>query len=385
MSAKKDYYEILGIKKSASLDEIKKVYRELALKFHPDRVPHEQKKEAEEKFKEISEAYAVLYDANKRALYDQYGHAGIDQRYAQEDIFRSADFDSVFRGMGDVGLGGGIFEEIFSDLGFDIFGSGTRQGRARRGRNIEFEVDITLEEAYKGATKTLNVPRYEICSVCSGSGAKPGSKKTTCPTCKGRGKQVISQGFFQMSQTCQRCHGEGTLVGNPCIECNGQGRVKVNRKIEVKIPAGVDTGSHLRIRGEGEEGTAGRGDLYIIINVKEDRVFNRIDNDITCTIDIPLTKAILGGEAEVPTLEGPVKMKIPAGTQSGKVFRLRGKGMPSLHQGYASGDELIKVNVLIPIDLNGEQKSLIEQFARLRREDIDSRTSFSDKIKRAFK
>jgi len=383
-AAKRDYYEILGVKKSASLDEVKKAYRELALKFHPDRVPVEQKKDAEEKFKDISEAYAVLSDSSKRGLYDQYGHAGIDQKYAQEDIFRGADFDSVFRGMGDVGLGGSVFEEIFSDLGFDIFGGGSsRQGRARRGRNIEYEVDITLQEAYKGVEKVLTVPRYETCHVCSGSGAKPGTKRTTCPTCKGRGKQVISQGFFQMSQTCPSCHGEGVMVGSPCNECHGQGKVKVTRKIEVKIPAGVETGSHLRIRGEGEEGTAGKGDLYLILNVKEDKIFNRVESDITCTVEIPLTKAILGGVVEVPTLDGPVEMKIPVGTQSGKIFRLRGKGMPSL-RGYANGDELVRVNVVIPYDLNKEQKILIEQFAKLRGENVQNHSSFSEKIKKAF-
>ena len=211
MPTKRDYYEILGVKKSASLDEIKKAYRTLALSHHPDRVPADKKKEAEEKFKEISEAYAVLSDSQKRALYDQYGHAGIDQKYSYEDIFRGADFSSIFEGLSDSGFGGSIFEEIFGDSGFDIFGtgSGRRTSRQRRGRDIQIEVNISMEEAYTGVQKSITVPRYDLCSTCSGSGAKPGTRKTACPACGGRGKQTISQGFFQLTQTCGRCHGEG--------------------------------------------------------------------------------------------------------------------------------------------------------------------------------
>ncbi|MDD5155720.1 MAG: molecular chaperone DnaJ [Candidatus Omnitrophica bacterium] len=384
MSTKRDYYEVLGVKKSASLDEIKKAYRDLALRYHPDRVPHEQKKEAEEQFKEISEAYAVLSDAKKRGLYDQYGHAGIDQKYAYEDIFKGADFGSVFEGMGDFGLGGGIFEDIFSDLGFDIFGSRQRtSGRGRRGRDLQISVDITLEEAAQGIEKTITIPGYETCSTCSGSGAKPGTKQLTCPQCRGSGRMVISSGFFQMAQTCSRCRGEGTVIQTPCPDCKGQGKTKVTRKLKVKIPAGVDTGSQLRMRGEGELGLAGRGDLYVIIEVRPHRVFERHHNDILVQINIGLAKAILGGEVEVATLDGKVKMKIPAGTQSDSIFRLKGKGLPDLHS-RQFGDELVKISVNIPRNLTIQQRQLIEEYARLSGEETNSKSSFSDKIKKAF-
>lgn len=386
-STKRDYYEILGVKKSAGLDEIKKAYREMALRFHPDRVPAEQKKEAEEKFKEVSEAYAVLSDSQKRAIYDQYGHAGVDQKYAYEDIFRGADFGSVFQDLGDYGMGGGLFDEIFSDLGFDISGGrgrrGATGGRTRRGRDLEVTASIALEEAASGIEKTITLPRYETCETCGGSGAKPGSKKSTCPQCKGSGRTVVSNGFFQLAQTCARCHGEGSTIQTPCPHCNGEGRTKVTRKIKVKIPAGVDTGSHLRIRGEGEAGTAGRGDLYVIIEVSPHSVFERHDNNLLTETTISLSKAILGGEVEVPTLEGRVAMKIPAGTQSGRVFRLKEKGIPDIH-GRERGDELVKVNVEIPSRLTEKQRELIEEFARLSGEDIN-RDSFTDKIKKAFK
>jgi molecular chaperone DnaJ len=385
MATKRDYYEILGIKKNATLDEIKKAYREQALRYHPDRVPHEQKKEAEEKFKEISEAYAVLSDSQKRALYDQYGHSGIDQRYAYEDIFKGADFSSVFEGLGDFGLGGGIFDEIFSDLGFDISGSRARRSsRQRRGRDLEITVAITLEETATGTEKTINVPRYEACSTCGGSGAKPGTKKITCPQCRGSGRTVVSRGFFQLAQTCSRCGGEGSIIQAPCSICQGQGRTKVTRKIQVKIPAGVDTDSQLRIRGEGEAGAAGKGDLYVAIEVKPHAVFQRRDNDILTEINISLVKAILGGDVEVPTLNGKVQMRIPAGTQSGKIFRLKAKGIPDLH-GNGIGYELIRVNVDIPTSLTPQQRRLIEEFARISGEDITSKDSFTDKIKKAFK
>ena len=385
MTAKRDYYEVLGVKKNATLEEIKKAYRELALRYHPDRVAPEQKKEAEEKFKEISEAYAVLSDSEKRALYDQYGHAGIDQRYAYEDIFKGADFSSVFQGMGDFGFGGSLFEEIFSDLGFDIFGSRSRgaSSRARRGRDLEIAVDITLEEAATGVEKTLTVPRYETCNTCGGTGAKPGTKKTTCPQCKGQGRVVVTSGFFQIAQTCPRCHGEGTLIQTPCPDCGGQGRTKVTRKIKVKIPAGVDTGSSLRVRGEGESGTAGRGDLYVIIEVKPHPIFQRQGNDIITQINISFTKAILGGEVQVPTIDGNAQMKIPAGTQSGRIFRLREKGIPDLH-GRGKGDELVKVNVEIPTRLTPEQRRLIEEFARLSGEEVN-KDGFAERLKRTFR
>jgi molecular chaperone DnaJ len=368
MPAKRDYYEVLGVQKSASLDEIKKAFRELALKHHPDRVPAEQKKEAEEKFKEISEAYAVLSDSKKRALYDQYGHSGIDQKYAQEDIFRGADFGSIFKGMSDSGFGGGFFDQLFGDLGIDIFGTKSR-GRSRRGRDLEITVDISLEEAAKGTEKVISVPRYEVCSTCKGSGAKPGTKKITCPVCKGTGQVVTSRGFMRLAQPCPRCRGEGSIIESACPTCQGQGRVQVTGRIKVKIPAGVDTGSRLKMRGEGEVGTAGKGDLYVLVEVRPHPIFQRQENDIVTEISIGLTKAILGGAVEVQTLYGKVRMKIPLGTQSNSTFRLKGKGIVALHGG-PPGDELVRVNVQIPTSLTVDQRRIIEEYARASGEDI---------------
>jgi len=382
---KRDYYEILGVSKSASLEEIKKAYRGLALQFHPDRVSEDKKKEAEEKFKEISEAYAVLSDSQKRALYDQYGHSGIDQKYTYEDIFKGADFSSIFRDMGGSGFSGGIFDEIFGDLGFDIFGGGRRtSGRQRRGRDIQFELDIDLEEAHDGVEKTIKVPRYEVCNTCGGTGTKPGTKKQTCPQCKGQGQVAFSSGFFRMAQTCNRCGGEGKIITQACPDCQGQGRVKITRKIQVKIPPGVDNNSHLRIKGEGEVGVGGKGDLYILIGVRQHPIFERQDNDLYAEIGVSFVKAALGGEVEVPTLDGKIKMKIPSGTQSGKIFRIRGKGMPNLH-GYANGDELIRVKIQVPTNLTAEQRRILEEFAHSTGDDVENNPTFAEKIKRAFK
>lgn len=385
MSTKRDYYEVLGVGKGASLDEIKKAYRNLALQHHPDRVPAEKKKEAEERFKEISEAYAVLSDSQKRSLYDQYGHSGIDQKYAYEDIFKGADFGSIFGNT--KGFGGGIFDEIFQDLGFDISGGASRRTgtRLRRGRDIQIEVDVSLEEAYSGVEKTITVPRYENCSTCQGSGAKPGSKKTTCSQCKGAGQIVMSSGFFQIRQTCPKCRGEGSLIGQSCTTCQGEGRMRITRKIEVKIPAGVDTESSLRVRGEGEAGTQGHGDLYVLINVLSHPNFQRHNNDIISEVTIQLPMAILGGEVEVLTLEGKVKMKIPTGTQPGKIFRLKEKGMPDVHS-YSRGDQLVRLNVEIPVNLTFQQRKLIEEFAAARGEENDgTKESFTDKVKKVFR
>jgi molecular chaperone DnaJ len=392
MATKRDYYEILGIKKSATLDEIKKAYRELALRYHPDRVPADQKKEAEEKFKEISEAYAVLSDAQKRAVYDEYGHAGVDQRFTYEDIMRGGQWG----GFEDIGLGD-LFkhlQNILSEGGFssdtdDIFdnlffgSAGAKRGSRRKGRDLQISVDITLEETAKGTRKIINVPRYEPCSTCDGSGVKPGTKKITCPQCKGSGRLVMGSGGFYIEQPCSRCGGEGSMIQAPCPDCRGEGKTKITRKIEVKIPAGVDSGSHLRIRGEGEAGTAGRGDLHVIIEVKPHSLFQRQDNDLLTEITISLSKAILGSEVEVPTLNGKVSMRIPPGTQSGRIFRLKEKGILDL-RGRGIGDELVRVNVEIPTHLTLEQRRLIEEFAKASGENIN-KESFSDKIKKAFK
>ncbi len=387
MTTKRDYYEMLGVTKSASPEEVKKAYREMALKFHPDRVPAEQKKEAEEKFKEISEAYAVLSDSAKRDLYDKYGHSGIDQKYAQEDIFKGADFSSIFREMGGgTGSGGSIFEEIFGDLGFDI--SGTRQSRTqssrRRGRDLQIAIDISLEEAAQGLEKIITVPRYETCTSCGGSGAKAGTKRNSCPQCKGSGRTVVSNGFFQLAQTCSRCGGEGSIIQSPCQDCRGEGRVKVTKKIKVKIPSGVDNGSQLRVRQEGEAGINSRGDLYVVIEVRPHEIFERHHNDIATSINISLVKAVLGGEVEVPALEGRLTMKIPAGTQCGKTFRLKGKGIPDLHS-RDIGDELVKVNIEIPVRLSSQQKQLMEEFARLSGEDLGPKEGFTERFKKSFR
>jgi molecular chaperone DnaJ len=385
MATKRDYYEILGVKKDASLEDIKKAYRSLALQHHPDRVPADKKKEAEEKFKEISEAYAVLSDPQKRALYDQYGHAGIDQRYTYEDIFRGADFRNIFEDLADFGFGGSLFEEVFGD--FDIFTGRRRRHAPRRGRDLQYDLEISFDEAASGTEKTIVIPRYEVCDTCDGEGAKPGTKKTPCPVCKGSGQIKTTAGFFSLTRTCERCQGEGVVIQTPCSKCRGEGRVKVERKIQVKIPAGVDTGSHLRISGEGEAGVKGahRGDLYVVIYVKPHDIFQRHNNDILCEIPISMVQAALGAEIEVPTLNGRVKMKIPAGTQSGKIFRLRDRGIPDLH-GLGRGDELVRVIVETPTHLNAEQRRLLEEFARISGEEVSPQVkSFMEKFKRAFR
>jgi molecular chaperone DnaJ len=370
MSTKRDYYEILGVKKSATHDELKKAYREMALRHHPDRVPVEKKKEAEDAFKEISEAYAVLSDPQKRALYDQYGHAGIDQKFAQEDIYKGTDFNSVFEGMGDYNLGGGFFETLFGDLGFDILGSRGKRARGgsagvsgARGRDLEIAVAVSLEEAYRGTAKTVTVPRYDPCPVCGGNGARPGTSRTTCPDCRGSGKRVVSSGIFQMAQPCAKCGGTGSIVQTPCEECHGEGRVRVTRSLSVTIPPGVETGSRLRMKGEGEAGTKGKGDLFLEVDVAQHPVFQRQGSTLQLEISTSLARAILGTELSVPTLDGSVMMKIPAGTQSGTVFRLKGKGMPEL-RGKGVGDELVKVLVVIPRAASARQRELVDELAR---------------------
>jgi molecular chaperone DnaJ len=366
MTAKRDYYEILGVGRNATFEELKKAYRELALRHHPDRVPAEQKQEAEEKFKEISEAYAVLSDPQKRATYDQQGHAGIDQQYATEDIFRGADFGSVFQDMGDFGIGENLCESLFGGFGFDISGGRRARGRAAQGggRDLKVTIAISLEEAARGAEKTIAVPRYEACPMCGGTGARPGTQRTTCPQCKGSGQVTAARGGFRLAQPCPRCGGTGTIISSPCPDCGGEGRKKVRRNIKVKIPAGVDTGSSLRVRGEGEAGTDGTGDLYVIIEVLPHPVFTRQDNNIITEKTIRLSQAVLGGQVEVTTLEGRLKIKIPPGTQPGKTFRLKGRGIRDLH-GSGVGDELVRVNVEIPARLSPEQRRLMEEFDRL--------------------
>lgn len=379
---KKDYYEILGVPKDAAPQQIKKAYRSLALKFHPDRVPPEGKAEAEQRFKEISEAYGVLSDAKKRSMYDQYGHAGIDQQYTTEDIFRGADFSGIFE---DLGLGD-IFGQFFGDAGFDILGGASRRSRRpRRGHDIQYEVEVTLEEAFAGVAKKIKIPRHEHCASCEGSGAKPGTKPKTCSSCGGRGQVVMSSGFFRMQQTCSACGGAGQIITEFCPQCHGKGVVRVTRKIDVTIPPGVDNNTRLRIAGEGEIGGGGAGDLYLYIRVLSHSVFERNEDDIYMQLSVSFVKAALGAEVSVPTLNDTVKMKIPAGTPSGKVFRLKGKGMPGLRGG-GPGDQYVKVMLEVPERLTAEQRQLLEKFAQISGEEVDPQAnSIAEKIKKVFK
>ncbi|HQP10301.1 MAG TPA: molecular chaperone DnaJ [Candidatus Omnitrophota bacterium] len=379
---KKDYYEVLGVAKDATLAQIKKAYRSMALKYHPDRVTEDKKAEASEKFKEISEAYGVLSDAKKRATYDQYGHAGIDQTYTADDIFRGADFSSIF---GESGLGD-IFSQFFGGGGgFDIFGGGRSSSRARRGRDIQYEVEVTLQEAYTGIRKKVKIPRNEHCTECDGNGAKSGTALKRCDACGGRGQVVMSSGFFSMQQTCSACNGRGQTITEPCPKCQGRGVNRVTRTIDVNIPPGVDNNSRLRVSGEGEVGKAGPGDLYLYIHVLPHEIFQREENDIYMQLPLSFVVAALGGDVSVPTMDGSVEMKIPPGTQSGKVFRLKGKGMPSLRGGY-QGEQYVKVMIEVPKKLTAEQRDLLEQFAKISGEKILSPgDSLRDKIKKVFK
>ena len=384
---KKDYYEILGVPKDASAQQIKKAYRSKALKYHPDRVPEGEKKNAEEQFKEISEAYGVLSDPQKRQMYDQYGHAGIDQNFTRDDIFRGADF-SGFDDLGDIlnqffGGGGG---------GFDFFGGGFGGGaragrRPSRGRDIQYEIEITLEEAYKGVHKKIKVPRNEHCTACQGTGAKDGKAMRTCPTCGGSGQVAVSSGFFRMVQTCSVCRGQGKIIEEACPVCHGQGSVRVTRTIDVTIPAGVDNDSRLRVRGEGEIGPGGAGDLYLYILVKPHDLFKRAGQDIELQLSLNYLIAALGGDVSVSTLSGSVSMKIPAGTQSGKVFRLKGKGMPSVRDGGVTGDQYVQVMITVPSKLSLEEKELLQKLVKVSGVSVSGGKEESplDKVKKIFK
>jgi|Deesub1362A_J573_1020465.scaffolds.fasta_scaffold00131_76 molecular chaperone DnaJ len=360
MTAKKDYYEILGVPRNASKEEIKKAYRRLALKYHPDR---NKSPDAEEKFKEISEAYGVLSDDAKRAQYDRWGHAGIEGRYTAEDIFRSINFDDIF---GDLGFDFG-FDSIF-----DMFFGRRRSQRTgpRKGADLRTDIEITLEEAYRGVETTVTYPRLEKCGECNGSGAEPGTSPITCPNCGGSGQTSYTKrtpfGHFTSVSTCGRCGGKGTIIEKPCRECKGSGVVQRKRKVLVKIPPGVDEGSRLRIPGEGEVGENGGppGDLYVVVHIKPHKFFIREGDDILCEIPITFSQAALGTTIEVPTLDGKAKLKIPSGTQSGTIFRLRGKGMPSL-KGYGRGDQHVRVIVKTPTKLTRKQRELFEELAKI--------------------
>jgi len=364
MAEKRDYYEVLGVRRDATKDEIKEAYRRLALQWHPDRVPPEKKKEAEEKFKEISEAYAVLSDDTKRQQYDQFGHAGIDSRYTTEDIFRGVDFGDLFENFG--------FGDLFGDSIFrDFFGVGKGREFHNRGKDLQYRLRIPLRDAAFGKEVTINISHLESCPVCRGEGTKPGTRRKTCPQCKGRGEVIYTQGFFSITQSCPRCKGTGSIIEFPCPECKGDGRVRRSRRLTVKIPPGVDTGSTLRLKGEGEAGPSGGppGDLYVIIEVEQDPVFKRVGDDIYVDVSVTFVQAALGAEISVPTLDETVKMKIPPGTQSGKLFRLKGKGIPHF-QYRGRGDQYVRVNVEVPTNLTARERELLIEFARLRGEKI---------------
>jgi molecular chaperone DnaJ len=354
--AKRDYYEILGVAKNASDEDIKKAYRKLAMKYHPDRNP--DSKGAEEKFKEAKEAYEMLSDASKREAYDRYGHAGVDPNMGAGGF-----------GAGAGGFGGG-FSDAFGDIFGDIFGHGRRGGgggpQVYRGADLRYNLEITLEQAAHGFDTTIRVPSWSECETCHGSGAKPGTSPTTCSTCGGQGQVRMQQGFFSIQQTCPKCHGSGKIIPSPCATCSGAGRIKKNKTLEVKIPAGIDDGMRIRSSGNGEPGMNGGppGDLYVEIHIKQHPVFQRDGDDLHCEIPISFTRAALGGEVEVPTLNGKASFTLPEGTQSGKTFRLRGKGIKGVRSGYP-GDLFCHVVVETPVKLTDRQKELLQEFEQL--------------------
>lgn len=346
--AKRDLYEVLGVQKNATESDLKKAYRRLAMKYHPDRNPGDE--EAEQKFKEAKNAYEVLSDPQKRAAYDQFGHAGVE----------GAGMGGGPRG----GPGGASFSDIFSDVFGDIFGGGGRGQRVYRGADLRYNMELSLEEAVHGTSKTIRVPNWEVCDACDGKGTRDGSEPDTCLTCHGHGDVRVQQGFFSVQQTCPRCGGTGAVITDPCDKCGGQGRVKHTRELSIEIPPGVDTGDRIRLSGEGEPGERGGppGDLYVQVMVREHPIFVRDGEHLRCQVPISMVTAALGGELEVPTLDGRVTLRIPEGTQSGKVFRVRGKGVKPVRGG-PQGDLLCRVVVETPVNLTREQKDLLKQLA----------------------
>jgi molecular chaperone DnaJ len=386
MAVKRDYYDVLGVAKNASDDDIKKAYRKLAMKHHPDRNQGEAAKKAEEKFKEAKEAYEMLSDAQKRAAYDQFGHAGVDPSMA-----------AGRGGAGPEGFGG--FAEAFGDIFGDLFGAGGAAGARRgggggkqvyRGADLSYAMEITLEEAAHGKDSQIRIPSWESCETCHGSGAKPGTSAKTCPSCGGSGTVHLRQGFFSIQQTCPHCHGSGKIIPEPCPSCHGAGRIKKQKTLEVKIPAGINEGMRIRSAGNGEPGSNGGppGDLYIEIRIRQHEVFERDGDDLHCTVPVGLTTAALGGTIEVPTLGGKAEIDLPEGTQHGKTFRLRGKGIKGLRSSYP-GDLYCHVAVETPVKLTEHQKKLLreldESFRKAGERHSPNAKSWTDRVKDLFK
>lgn len=373
--SKRDYYQVLGVERNASEADLKKAYRRLAMKHHPDRNPDD--KEAEAAFKEAKEAYEVLSDSQKRAAYDQFGHAGVDPSMGA----------GGFRG----GPGGASFSDIFGDVFGDIFGGGGRRGGGNvfRGSDLRYSLELSLEDAVRGTEVKIRVPTLVKCDTCNGSGAKKGSSPTTCRTCGGHGQVRMQQGFFSVQQTCPTCHGNGKTITDPCESCHGQGRVKHTKTLNVKVPAGVDEGDQIRLSGEGEAGENGgpAGDLYVQVRIKPHDIFQRDGDNLYCEMPMSFATATLGGEVEIPTLDGRANIKIPAGTQSEKMFRLRGKGVKNVRSGHI-GDLYCKASVETPVNLTSKQKELLEAFNRSIQEGGDKHNprekSWVDKVKDFF-
>ncbi|UUX94204.1 molecular chaperone DnaJ [Aquabacterium sp. J223] len=379
--AKRDYYEVLGVAKNASDEDIKKAYRKLAMKYHPDRNQGEKAKEAEDKFKEAKEAYEMLSEPQKRAAYDQFGHAGVDPNMG----------GAGFRG-GPENFGG--FAEAFGDIFGDIFGGagGQRRGgqQVYRGSDLSYTMEITLEEAALGKDSQIRIPTWDTCETCHGTGAKPGTQPKTCSTCNGAGAVHMRQGFFSIQQTCPNCHGSGKIIPEPCTTCNGQGRLKRQKTLEVKIPAGINEGMRIRSAGNGEPGSNGGppGDLFIEIRIKPHEVFERDGDDLHCTVPVGLTTVALGGPIQVPTLGGSAEIELPEGTQHGKTFRLRGKGIKGLRSSYP-GDLYVHVAVETPIKLTEHQRKLLKELDESFRKGGDKHSpnakSWTDRVKDIFK
>jgi molecular chaperone DnaJ len=366
--SKRDYYEVLEVSNGASDADLKKAFRRLAMKFHPDRNPDDA--EAEAKFKEAKEAFEVLSSSEKRAAYDQFGHAGVDQSAG---------------GFG----GGGGFGDAFSDIFGDIFGGGGGRSRVRKGADLQYNLELSLEDAVSGTTVKIRVPTLKHCTTCSGSGAKPGSSPETCSTCGGHGQVRMQQGFFSVQQTCPNCRGSGTTISDPCNTCNGNGRIKESKSLSVDVPGGVDNGDRIRLSGEGEAGDAGAppGDLFVQIHVKTHPIFERDNADLYCDVPISIVLAALGGEIEVPSLGGRLNLKIPAGTQSHKQFRMRGKGIKPVRGG-PTGDLICRIVVETPVKLNSAQKELLEKFGesmgKATNKHSPNETSWIDSVKQFF-